>query len=220
MKVTVNYDDIMLRFQTIDHLKDLFVNNNEKYEELITKGIIIACRIANVKQNKHNVDIAFGGGANFVYSIRCYNDNLWNTSLGEVNIDFENKTFKVFLDEWRKDDFLLHAYYHGVLYNKSVELYELDKWKNEFDFVESKTLKRIKALGKDMRLVGTSKEIKEVLLDKQFIMYNKGNDYKGEVTTLNEKDVKDILHDSPLIVTNGEKVIIEYPYNVCKMVSI
>ena len=220
MKVMVNYDAIMLQFQEANHLKKMFQGNEKEYEELVTKGVIIACRMANIKKNQCDVVISFGGGCNHTYTIRVRKDNAWDTSIGDVDIDFKAKTFKVRMREWRWDEFLEHAYYNGVAYTKYVHVKELLEWKKQFDFAECQELKHIKSFGKNMMPVVDKDEAVKLLLNKQFKMYNKANGYKGEITVLNEKDVNDILGDAPLIVTDGKKTVIEYPYNVCKMESI
>lgn len=220
MKVTVKYEEILLRFQEAGHLKKLFKGNEDVYEKLIAKGVIIACRMANTKKDRCNIVVGFGGGCNHVYTIRVRKDDVWDTSIGDVDIDFKNGTFKVRMREWRWNEFLEYAYYNGVYYMKYVHEHELLDWKKQFNFVESEELRRVKAFGENMMPVTDRDEVFKLLLNKKFKMYNKANNHKGELTVLDKEDVDNILGDGPLIATDGKKTVVEYPFNLCKMESV
>jgi hypothetical protein len=63
------------------------------------------------------------------------------------------------------------------------------------------------------------------LSNYEFKMFNKGNDYKGETTVLNKKDIDDILEDmrlgaeSPVITVEGHDVTVKYPDDICLLKS-
>jgi hypothetical protein len=71
------------------------------------------------------------------------------------------------------------------------------------------------------------KEIKELLGKYKFEMYNKANNHEGEITTLDENDIRHILRDmrmsnlfkSKMHVDDNGMVVVEYPFNVCRMES-
>jgi hypothetical protein len=68
--------------------------------------------------------------------------------------------------------------------------------------------------------------IRNLLSKYEFEMFNRANNQKGEMTTLNEKDIDDIIGDmymgsiSVVIqVDDNEMVIVKYPSDVCRLES-
>lgn len=78
-----------------------------------------------------------------------------------------------------------------------------------------------------MKKIVEYEELKEVLSKYHFEMFRKVNDHKGEMTTLDEKDIKDIygdmgkkLHPAPDVYIDGSgMVVIQYAYNLCRLES-
>lgn len=78
-----------------------------------------------------------------------------------------------------------------------------------------------------MRIVTDADEIKSLLLNLEVNMINSGNGYKGEITTLDAKDVSGIIRDcrSGLgalraeVQIDGNQIIVIYPYDVCKLIG-
>lgn len=74
-----------------------------------------------------------------------------------------------------------------------------------------------------MRKLTDIAEIIEVLSKYDYNMINKENNYEGEITTLNEKDIDDILWDMSKGTTIEEDdngmIIVRYPHNVCILES-
>lgn len=74
-----------------------------------------------------------------------------------------------------------------------------------------------------MKKLAEKEEIRNLLSKYYFEMFNRENDYKGEMTTLNEQDIDDILYDMRKGVVvemdENDRVIVTYPHNVCKLES-
>jgi hypothetical protein len=76
-----------------------------------------------------------------------------------------------------------------------------------------------------MNQVTDKEQVKELLESFVFNMKNKMNNHEGELTTLDEKDITDIVIDArlggmgPKVETDGEKVVVTYPFNVCTLES-
>lgn len=83
-----------------------------------------------------------------------------------------------------------------------------------------------------MRTITDKKEIKELLSKYEFWMVNFQNHHEGEMTTLNEKDIDDIIGDlNPpypynlfgfgikIEVDDNGMVIVTYPTGVCRLES-
>jgi hypothetical protein len=79
-----------------------------------------------------------------------------------------------------------------------------------------------------MRQVTEEKEIRELLANREFMMYNKMNNHAGELTTLNDYDISMIIRDMNLIYeplrakmeTDGAIVRVIYPKSVCTLESV
>lgn len=79
---------------------------------------------------------------------------------------------------------------------------------------------------RELDVVSDLKEIKELLGRYEFLMSNPKNNYEGELTTLDEKDIDDIIYDmnmgsqsAIMTVEEDNKVFVRYPYNVCVLES-
>jgi hypothetical protein len=78
-----------------------------------------------------------------------------------------------------------------------------------------------------MRQVTDENEVKELLGKYQYEMFNGLNNYKGEITTLNEEDIENILYDMSLNVNLSAKmyleddgmVVVKYPHGECELKS-
>ncbi|OME54022.1 hypothetical protein BSK59_15690 [Paenibacillus odorifer] len=138
MKIKMDYDMIIRRFEGNHNRKKYFADDDQGYWELINKAIVIGCRMAvNYNSNEKasnpydDVLVSGGGGGGDTYTIfTMRNDEWWQKTIGDVEINFKEKTLKVWLYEWEKDGV---NYFNGKReYNKTIDLSELDGYKVDF----------------------------------------------------------------------------------------
>jgi hypothetical protein len=77
-----------------------------------------------------------------------------------------------------------------------------------------------------MRKITDLAEVRDLLSKYEFEMFNRANSQKGEITTLDKKDIDDIIGDmysryggAVIHVDDNDMVIIKYPSDVCRLES-
>jgi len=74
-----------------------------------------------------------------------------------------------------------------------------------------------------MKRLIVESDIREALSMYEFEMFNVKNNHMGEITTLDTKDIDDILYDMrngiTVEVDEEGKVFVTYPHNICRLES-
>ena len=128
--IRIDVDYILGRFEN-NHNKENFKDNEKEYWELIKKSIVIGCRLAEHYREKSlwlsrykfdDIRISGGGGVNDKYRIGIHrNVAFWNPLVGEVEINFTEKTLKIWMNEWEDKSKGINSYNGKKLYNKKIE---------------------------------------------------------------------------------------------------
>lgn len=212
-------ENIYLKFDLNKMLTQLLSYNNREgvndstLEKYFLEGLSIALRY--VEQNPQffgdNIfdgEIYSGGGCSIsknTLTLSVKASGFWQLTKCYVHIDF--LTGDIFLEDFDKKEKDKAQLPYGIKCEKPIDTSIVQKYLND-DYVREVH-----------RIVVDKKEKENLLLGKEFTMYNIKNNHKGEKTTLDEKDVSDIIYDRASVYMNEEKtkVFVKYPHNICTM---
>jgi hypothetical protein len=118
--IHIDVKAILKRFEENHNREQYFKGNDEEYWTLIKKAIIIACRMAenyreetlDYERYKYdNVTVSGGGGVNSKYTVfTMRNFAFWQPNVGEVEINFKDKTLKVWMNHWEQEGRSSYSY--------------------------------------------------------------------------------------------------------------
>lgn len=239
LKVNFDLNEMLSSiFSRQDYGKGL---DRKTVENYLLEGLAVALKMCEYHKNEgrlyHGAKIYNGNCSLSEKSSTIYikNWDFWELSVGEVSIDFltgdifvkdevlhmekdKDSAYRVgrtiMYRDKVKDNVKFDHKEYGIKYKKPIDKsiidnYLPDNYKREVKIFIS-------------RYDYEKEDFYKFLSQYDYIMYNKENNYKGELTELNRKDSEDIYYDNPSLyfTEDGEKFIIEYPYNVCKLESV
>lgn len=146
--IRIDVDYILGRFETNHNKLEYFENDDTEYWELIKKAIVINCRMAEYYREKSlwlsrykfdDIRITGGGGYNDIGRVGVSrNVAFWNPSIGEVEINFKEKTINVWMNEWEDKEKNINSFNGRKLYIKEIENLdeELEMYKKKYYYKE------------------------------------------------------------------------------------